>query len=98
MDLEYVKNYLRVCTDEDDLLISNLINTSISYLQGAVDDFDEKIKNEKFKNIADLVICAMVSEMYDNRVFVKNDRYDKVSYMTRSMINHLQYWGDSDEY
>ncbi|MDY5479003.1 MAG: head-tail connector protein [Peptostreptococcus porci] len=91
MDLEYVMNYLRVDADEDIPLITNLITASESYLSGAIDDYDQKMESEKFRSMADLIRLAMISEWYDNRVYVKNDRYDKVSTMIRSLIHQLQY-------
>lgn len=91
MDLEYVMNYLRVDADEDIPLIDNLMAASEAYLSGAIDDYAEKMKDSKFKSMADLVRLAMISEWYDNRVYVKNDRYDKVSTMIRSLIHQLQY-------
>ncbi|MBC2576573.1 head-tail connector protein [Peptostreptococcus canis] len=96
MDLEYVKNYLRVDADivEDDLLILNLINSANSYLSEAIDNYEEKMKKEQFKSMADLVVLTMVSEWYDSRGYVKNDRYDKVSTMIKSLIYQLQYASD----
>ncbi|WP_462133182.1 head-tail connector protein [Peptostreptococcus stomatis] len=91
MELEYVMNYLRVDADEDIPLIKNLISASKTYLSGAIDNYAEKVKQDNFKSMADLVRLAMISEWYDNRVYVKNDRYDKVSTMIKSLIHQLQY-------
>lgn len=91
MELEYVMNYLRVDADEDIPLIKNLISASETYLSGAIDNYSEKVKQDNFKSMANLVRLAMISEWYDNRVYVKNDRYDKVSTMIKSLIHQLQY-------
>lgn len=91
MELEYVMNYLRVDADEDIPLIKNLISASETYLSGGIDNYAEKVKQDNFKSMADLVRLAMISEWYDNRVYVKNDRYDKVSTMIKSLIHQLQY-------
>ncbi|WAW14751.1 head-tail connector protein [Peptostreptococcus equinus] len=93
MDIETVKNYLKIDTDDEKEtdLIQSFIDSSRSYLSGAIDNFDIKMQNKNFENMANLVMLAMISEWYDNRVYVKNDRYDKVSNIVRSMINQLQY-------
>lgn len=93
MDLEFVKNYLRVDTDEDDSLINHLIKSANAYMSGAIDEYDSKMEIEGFKLMAQLVMLTMISEWYDNRLYTKNSNYDKVSKIVTSMIQQLQYSG-----
>ncbi|SFE87979.1 head-tail connector protein [Peptostreptococcus sp. D1] len=91
MDLDFVKNYLRVDNDEDDSLINHLIKSANAYMRGAIDEYDSKMEVEAFKLMAQLVMLTIISEWYDNRLFTKNSNYDKVSKIVTSMIQQLQY-------
>ena len=91
MDKEKVKQYLRL--DYDDSLIDSFEEISENYLRDAVDDYDKKIKNEKFKAKAEMLQLVLIQELYDNRNQGKKDSTD-FSYVIRSMIAQLQYWSE----
>lgn len=91
MDKEKIKQYLRL--DYDDSLIDSFEEVSENYLRDAVDDYDEKIKNEKFKAKAEMLQLVLIQELYDNRNQGKKDSTD-FSYVIRSMITQLQYWSE----
>ena len=91
MDKEKIKQYLRL--DYDDSLIDSFEEVSENYLRDAVDDYDEKIKNEQFKAKAEMVQLVLIQELYDNRNQAKKDSTD-FSYVIRSMISQLQYWSE----
>jgi len=91
MDKEKIKQYLRL--DYDDTLIDSFEEVSENYLRDAVDDYDEKIKNEKFKAKAEMLQLVLIQELYDNRNQGKKDSTD-FSYVIRSMITQLQYWSE----
>ena len=91
MDKEKIKQYLRL--DYDDSLIDSFEEVSENYLRDAVDDYDKKIKNEKFKAKAEMLQLVLIQELYDNRNQGKKDSTD-FSYVIRSMISQLQYWSE----
>ena len=91
MNKEKVKQYLRL--DYDDSLVDNFILISESYLKDAIDNYDEKVKNESFKAKAEMVQLVLIQELYDNRSQAKKDTTD-FSYVIRSMISQLQYWSE----
>ena len=91
MEYEKVKQYLRL--DYDDSLIDSFIEVSENYLRDAVDDFDKKIENERFKAKAEMLQLVLIQELYDNRNQAKKDSVD-FSYIIRSMIMQLQYWSE----
>lgn len=90
MDLQIVKDYLRIDYDYDDAFLKILIDAAESYLASAVNDFDKKSKKKNFKSRADIVRLALIQEMYDNRMLI-NDKSKDLSYTIRSMITQLQY-------
>lgn len=90
MDLQIVKDYLRIDYDYDDAFLKILIDAAESYLASAVNDFDKKSKKKNFKSRADIVRLALIQEMYDNRILI-NDKSKDLSYTIRSMITQLQY-------
>ena len=91
MDKEKIKQYLRL--DYDYSLIDSFEEVSENYLRDAVDDYDEKIKNEQFKAKAEMVQLVLIQELYDNRNQAKKDSTD-FSYVIRSMISQLQSWSE----
>lgn len=65
MDLERVKQHLRVDYDEDDVYISNLIDVSEIYIESCV---GEQYKTDtKAVKLADLLQLKLIQDMYDNR-------------------------------
>ena len=91
MDKNKVKQYLRL--DYEDTLVETLIEVSAGYLSDAIDDYNEKLKNEIFKAKAEMVQLVLIQELYDNRNQAKKDSTD-FSYVIRSMISQLQYWSE----
>lgn len=90
MELSAVKNYLRIDFDDDDLFLKMSIAAAEAYLEAAIDDYEQKLKNKKFKSKADICLLALVQNMYDNRMLIDKDSRD-LSYTIRSMISQLQY-------
>ena len=91
MNREKVSRYLRL--DYEDILIGDLIEVSNGYLRDAIDNYDEKVKNESFKAKSEMVQLILIQELYDNRNQAKKDSED-FSYIIRSMIMQLQYWSE----
>ena len=91
MDRDKIIQYLRL--DYEDNLIDSFVEISEGYLRDAIDNYDEKIKNENFKAKSEMVQLVLIQELYDNRNQAKKDSTD-FSYVIRSMISQLQYWSE----
>lgn len=65
MILDEVKNYLRIDTIDEDILLSELIETSQIYIDSMV---GEGYKTDiKALNLAKLLQYKLISDMYENR-------------------------------
>lgn len=91
MDRDKAIQYLRL--DYEDNLIDSFVEISEGYIRDAIDNYDEKIKNENFKAKSEMVQLVLIQELYDNRNQAKKDSAD-FSYVIRSMIYQLQYWSE----
>lgn len=89
IDIDLVCEYLRIY-DADNGYLRLAIDSAYSYIEAAIEDFEVKYQRPKFKNRADIVILAVISELYDNRVMTKNAKYDSPSKMVQSMMTQLQ--------
>lgn len=65
--LEHVKNYLRVDTDEDDILLTALMDASKNYIKSylGTDELD------KYDDITIAYLC-LIADMYDVREWKTN--------------------------
>lgn len=83
IDIEDVKNYMKIDYDTDNALIASLIKTAVSYLDGAgvVPDCDD----ERYK----LAVMSMTLNLYENRPIIP----DKNSF-TNNLIIQLKAEGD----
>lgn len=83
LNLEHIKNYLRIDTDEDDHLILALLNSSkeyiLSYTGMQMQELEEK---------SSLVpaILILVSSLYDNRTL---ETIGKVSTQKIDLVNNM---------
>lgn len=86
MTIETVKDYLRVDGDDDDGLISLMMETAKEYIVSAVGEYDEEDKTAK------ILFCAIVQNMYDNRELMQSDIQQRkaIEYTFKSMILQLQ--------
>lgn len=94
--LNEAKLYLRIDSDVEDSLITNLIAASESYLKDAVNDYDKYKTEPTFADKVKLAQLAIITEMYQDR-----DNSDTVnkdySYAIRSLITQMQYWSKDDD-
>ena len=86
MTIETVKDYLRVDGDDDDGLISLMMETAKEYIVSAVGEYDEEDKT------ANLLLCAIVQNLYDNRELMQSDIQQRkaIEYTFKSIILQLQ--------
>lgn len=71
VDLTIVKEYLRQDSDEDDRLITAIIEASKSYICNYTGQSIEQLEEHEDVTVAVLVLIA---EFYDNRTINVNDR------------------------
>lgn len=89
--IEEAKNWLRVDSDEDDLLIQSLIKASESYLKNATgNEYDHT--NE----LAKLFCLVLIVDWYDDREMM-GEASEKVRHTINSILMQLTYGSDSNE-
>lgn len=84
--LEEIKNYLKVDTDEDDLLIQGLIEGASQFLVNATG----KTEYKGSEKIADTFIMLLVAEWYENREYT-GKLTNRIKPIITSMIMQLKY-------
>ena len=84
LDLPLVKEYLRQDGDEDDRLITAIIEASKSYICNYTGQRIDQLENHADVTIAVLVLIA---EFYDNRTINVNDRLNlRMNSMLESLL------------
>lgn len=91
MTLEEVKTYLRIEYEEDDELLSNLIEVSENYIDSCV---GSAYKNdEKAIKLANLLQKKLIADMFENRgTEISNST--KRDIMVTSILDKLSLIGD----
>lgn len=86
IDLDQVKNYLRIDYDEEDVYLNTLLEVSLIYIDSMV---GEKYKeNEKMVKLSDLLQLKIIGDMYEERsTFVQNSV--KTDRITNSILDKL---------
>lgn len=90
LDLEQVKNYLRIDYEEDDVLLRSLMTAAEAYLSDAICDLEKRLQDENFEKKAKLLCYIIIQDWYDNREHGENKDFN---YTTRSMLTQLQAGG-----
>lgn len=86
MDVELVKQYLRIDTDDDDNLIELMMGATEDYIKDAVGrEYDA---NNKRMN---LLYLAIMQELYENRTYtIKEAEKRRLAYVVGSIVLQLQ--------
>lgn len=100
IDVDEVKEYLRINTDDDDNFINEIITTGYDYLRDAVDDFDDIYEqNETFARKSDLFVkTKWIPNEYDNREGMQVGA-NELNYSARSLLTQLSLYrkvGETD--
>ncbi|HBJ2612665.1 TPA: phage gp6-like head-tail connector protein [Clostridium botulinum] len=92
LTLEETKEFLKVDYEEEDNSIQDLINASEQYLKNAVGrEFDSN------NYLAKLYCKVLVSDWYDNREYMENNKMsNKVRYTIQSILTQLKYGADEN--
>lgn len=78
VDLQTIKNFLKVDNDEDDALISLLMSTAQKYMLEYGIDFDEE------NPVHQLLILNLIGHFYENRANPSED----VSFTIKALLQH----------
>ena len=87
LGIEDVKNYLRIDYNEDDNLLQSLMVAAENYLNAAICNLEERLKEEKFKERAKILMYVIIQDWYDNR---ESGESKDFNYTIRSMMTQLQ--------
>lgn len=90
LTLNEVKLFLKVDYEEEDNYIQLLIDAAENYIQDAIDNYDTKILNTRFKNKAKIVSLALINEAYSNRELITKDD-EKYKLIIKSFLLQMQY-------
>lgn len=109
LDLEIVKNYLKVDCNDEDSLIQSFIDISQNYLFSLTNKvkefsdqyFDLKMKgkeiylyDESQEKLAELYCLAFISELYNNRSLTTDKVKQNLRYVYQSVLSSLMYGGE----
>ena len=86
MELEDIKNYLRIDGDEEDGLLRLMIDAGKEFIRSAVGKYDDT------DSTAQVLLAAVVQNMYDNRELMQSEQQVKkrIEYTFQSMILQLR--------
>lgn len=89
MTLDEVKQHLRVEGSEDDALITSEMAAAESYIKDAVSNYATLYAGDTgFKAKSDMVMLAIVTNLYEDRAGEKKD----LGYIIQSMLHQLSLW------
>ena len=84
MDIEYIKEFLKVYFDDDNAYIELLYDVAKEYITDSIGEYDETSARHK------LLALNIISNLYENRLYTIDKNDEKVMYTLRSMILQLQ--------
>lgn len=68
MELNEIKEYLRVDGEEDDSLISSLFVSTKKYIENATGVTEEIARNREILEVYNLTVKILLSHWYENRI------------------------------
>ena len=88
LNLDKVKNYLKVDFDDDDIIIETYIIATEKFLKQLceINEFEED-KHE----LAEIYMLAMLSELYNSRNLTVDKAEQRVRTIMQSILNQLRY-------
>ena len=93
--LAQVKDYLRIDADHENALLQSFMEAAESYLVASVDGYADRLAQADFSAKANMVMLAIISEMYRNSD-PSNDQRTNFPFYIMSQIAQLQYWPDAE--
>ena len=88
LNLDKVKNYLKVDFDDDDIIIETYIIATEKFLKKLC----EKNEFEEDKQeLAEIYMLAMINELYNSRNLTVDKAEQRVRTIMQSILNQLRY-------
>ena len=88
LNLDKVKNYLKVDFDDDDIIIETYIIATEKFLKKLC----EKNEFEEDKQeLAEIYMLAMINELYNSRNLTVDKAEQRVRTIMQSLLNQLRY-------
>ena len=88
LNLDKVKNYLKVDFDDDDAIIETYIIATEKFLKTLC----EKDEFEEYKQeLAEIYMLAVISELYNSRNLTVDKAEQRVRTIMQSLLNQLRY-------
>ena len=96
MELEALKNYIKVDYSADDALILQLQKTAIEYVLSAIDDTATELAFVGLERF-NLTVAMLVSHWYENRSATTTSNgqmmtVNEIPYAIKPMLRQLQAW------
>ena len=88
LDLDKVKNYLRVDYADDDAIIETYIIATEKFLKKLCEK--NEFKEDK-QELAEIYMLAMINELYNSRNLTVDKAEQRVRTIMQSILNQLRY-------
>lgn len=87
MNMELIKNYLRIDFEDDDTLLAVLYDTADIFLKGAISKWDSIKVSPKYKDKVIILQSVVIQSLYDNRGL--DAKEPKMNIVISSLISQL---------
>ena len=88
LDLDKVKNYLRVDYADDDAIIETYIIATEKFLKKLCEKNEFEEDNQE---LAEIYMLAMINELYNSRNLTVDKAEQRVRTIMQSLLNQLRY-------
>lgn len=89
--LDELKQALKIDYEDEDNYLQLCLDAAKAHLEDAIDNYEEKILDEKFNKKAKLVVIFTVQDMFDNRGMTSGIYTDKIKYIIQSLMAQMRW-------
>jgi|SRR5699024_1926321 len=91
MDIDFVKNYLRIEDDEDDLMIMTMLEAAKSFIQSYLNQKFEDF--EELPNEFSIAALAIIAHWYERReIHSDKDTRSELRYVFAGLLDMHRLW------
>ncbi|HDK7165937.1 TPA: phage gp6-like head-tail connector protein [Clostridium botulinum] len=91
MQLDELKEYLRVEGEDEDTTLSSLLLAAKSYIKNGTGLEEDMIKSDEIKELYNLCLKILISHWYENRVIeTTGPNFHKLSFSVDSILIQLE--------
>lgn len=80
MELDEIKNFLKVDFEDDDDYIKLLKDVAIEYIEDAIGVFNKERAKQRY------LVLILINDMYNKRTFTVDTNDEKIRYTSRSIV------------